>query len=426
MKTPALLGACLGLALLPTPQVAAVQITFSVNMSAQIGLGAFNPDSDTVFVAGDPINEWSTTASELIRSASNANLWVGTFDVPGTEGNTVQYKYLMTGPSSTTWEGQVGPGGGTGNRTFTLPAKDEALPIVYFNNVTNSTSVTADVTFQVDMSVQIALGSFNRDSDTVYLAGEFNSWNATAFALTNSIPNPDVWVGVLPLTGALDSTMSYKFVINGSTWEGNVGPNGGQNRTVTLQKTAQVLPVVFFNNLAAQPTVIPVTFQLDMSTQIAKGNFDPAATTVAVAGDPLNSWSATASMLTQNATDTNLWTGTFDLTSTAGSVLLYKFVLGDGATWESIDNRTYTIASTNAQTLPRAFFNNTNDLGRLTWTAPSGGQATLSWTAGPLIRLQSATDPGKGAWQDVANTQGQGTATVNVGSGPSYFRLIGP
>ncbi len=426
MKTRIPLYACLGLALCTAATLSAVQITFGVNMSAQTALGAFNPDSDTVFVAGDPINGWSTTASELTRSSTDTNIWVGTFDVPGAAGTTMQYKFLMTTASATTWEGAVGPGGGTGNRTFTLPATDQTLPVVYFNNVTTSTSVTANVTFQVNMSLQIALGNFDRDSGTVNLAGEFNGWSASAFTLTNSVSNPDVWVGVVTLTGAADSTVSYKFVMNGGTWEGNVGPNGGQNRVLTLKKTNQVLPVVYFNNLAVTPTVIPLTFQMDMSVQIALGAFDPEAGTVSVAGDALNNWNVTTSMLTRGTTETNLWTGTFDVTSVAGNVIFYKFVMNDGATWESIDNRSYTIASTNAQTIPRAYFNNTNHLGNLTMSALAGGQTTLSWTAGPLIRLQSAAELGKGSWQDVPATLGQGSAKVTVGTRQSYFRLVGP
>jgi hypothetical protein len=44
--------------------------------------------------------------------------------------------------------------------------------------------------------------------------------------------------------------VSYKFVINAASWEGNVGPNGTQNRSLTLTSQPQMLPVVFFNNLA--------------------------------------------------------------------------------------------------------------------------------------------------------------------------------
>jgi hypothetical protein len=192
-----------------------------------------------------------------------------------------------------------------------------------------------------------------------------------------------------------------------------------------LRSTNQVLPVVYFDNLALVPTAIPLTFQVDMGAQIAQGNFDPMADTVSVAGDSINNWNATASPLANSASDTNLWVGTFDVTSTSGSAVAYKFVV-NGSTWESIDNRAYTLTSTNAQTLPRAFFNNVSNLGALLISPVSGNQTTLTWTACPLIRLQSSSDLKNGLWQDVPNTLGQGSATVTLGTGPSFFRLIGP
>jgi hypothetical protein len=281
------------------------------------------------------------------------------------------------------------------------------------------------------MSVQVALGSFDPGSGTVSVAGEFNGWSASDFALTQSVSESNRWVGTRTLTGAADSSVSYKFVMNGSTWEGNVGPGGAQNRALTLTSTTQIMPVVFFNNVTAVPSNIPLTFQVNLGVQIARGSFDPAVGTVSVAGDLLNNWNTSASVLTRSAIDLNLWTGTFEVSSSAGAVMLFKYVLND-ATWEGnvgpdgTQNRTYTLASTDPQTLPLVFFNNVNNLGSLSRGAISGGQLTLSWTAGPLIRLQTATDLSGSAWQDVANTLGQNSATVPVGSGRAFFQLVGP
>lgn len=432
MRTPTPFLAGLGLMLGFVTTAFSAQVTFQVNMSAQTSLGNFNPASDTLVVAGDLINGWSTSASPLAPSPSDSNIWTGTFEVSGTAGATAQYKFVMITTSATTWEGNVGPGGANGNRTFTLADTDQTLPVVFFNNVTGGTTVSTDVTFQINMSVQVALGSFDPGSGTVSVAGEFNGWSASDFALTQSVSDLDLWVGTRTLTGAADSTVSYKFVMNGGTWEGNVGPGGTQNRALTLTSSAQTLPVVFFNNVTAVPSNIPITFQVNLGVQIAQGNFDPDLGVVSVAGDLLNNWNTSASVLTRSTTDLNLWTGTFEVNSSAGAVLLFKYVLNDGATWEGnvgpdgTQNRTYTIASTDPQTLPPVFFNNVNDLGSVSLGAISGGQLTLSWTAGPLIRLQTATDLSGSAWQDVANTLGQNSATVPVGSGRAFFQLVGP
>ena len=431
MKTHTPLLAGLGLTLCSVMTTFSAQVTFQVNMSAQTSLGNFNPAVDVVSVAGDPINAWSTTDSPLAPSPSDSNIWTGTFEVTGTAGATAQYKFVMLTNSVAAWEGNVGPGGPNGNRTFTLADTDQTLPVVFFNNVTSGATVSSDVTFQVNMSVQVALGSFDPASSTVSVAGEFNGWSASDFMLTQSLTDSNLWVGTRTLTGAADSTVSYKFVMNGGTWEGNVGPGGAQNRALTLTSAAQSLPVVFFNNVTAVPGNIPITFQVNLGVQIAQGNFDPAAGTVSVAGDLLNNWNTSASVLTRSTTDLNLWTGTFEVNSSAGAVMLFKYVLND-ATWEGnvgpdgTANRTYTIASADPQTLPPVFFNNVTDLGRLSLGAISGGQLTLSWTAGPLIRLQTAADLGGGVWQDVPNTLGQNSATVIVGSGRAFFQLVGP
>jgi hypothetical protein len=90
MRTPTPFLAGLGLMLGFVTTAFSAQVTFQVNMSAQTSLGNFNPASDAVFVAGDPINGWSTSASPLAPSPSDSNIWTGTFEVSGTAGATAQ------------------------------------------------------------------------------------------------------------------------------------------------------------------------------------------------------------------------------------------------------------------------------------------------------------------------------------------------
>ena len=401
----------------------AVQITFQVNMSAQTALGNFDPVNDSVVVAGDAINAWSTTASPLTSSAPDTNLWVGTFDVQGTAGATAQYKYVMITPAGPVWEGNVGTGGGTGNRTFAIPTTNQVLSAVFFNNVTNSTSVTNLITFQVNMSVQIALGKFDPSSGTVYIAGEFNNWNATANPMTNSLSDTNIWFTRLGLSGADASAVGYKYIMNG-TWEGNVGAGGSQNRSVTLARTNQFLPAVYFNNLNSLPVPTPLVFQVNMAVQSALGNFNPSTDLVEARGT-FNNWSAGFG-LTNSPSAPYLFSGTWvDTNDGAGAAIQYQFVI-NGATWETaVGNRNYSITSTNTQTLPLVFFNDVNNLGSISLKA-AAGQATIGWTAGPLIRLQRAVGLVNYLWQDVPNTQGSNMVTVPIGPGQMYFRLTGP
>jgi hypothetical protein len=425
MKTLARISAGLCIAVAAISPAYAVPVTFQVDMSVQTALGNFNPTTDTVDVAGDAINAWSTSASPLSSSSTDSNLWTGTFDVTGNPGTTVQYKFLMNTAGGVVWEGNVGGVGGTGNRSFTLAAGAQTLPVVYFNNVTNSTSVTDEITFQVDMSVQIALGNFDPSTGTVNISGEFNDWSATATVMTNSPSNTNLWVITLPLSGGLGTSVGYKYLMNG-TWEGNVGPSGSQNRSVTLERTNQVLPAVYFNNQAMSPVPTPLVFQVDLAVQIALGNFDPTTGTVEARGSFNNDWAA-GFFLTNSPDNTSVYTGTFiDTNDVPGTAIGFKFVL-DGSIWESINNRTYTLASTNAQTVPLVFFNDIDNFGPISiQMASTPGQAALSWTAGPLVRLQSATDLLNGNWQDVPNTQGSNSVTVAIGPSRSFFRLTGP
>src|SRR5690348_11901874 len=276
-------------ALASTIAASAVPVTFQDNMSAQSGLGNFNPATDSVVVAGDVINNWNTTASPLTNDLSNPGIWKGTFDLTGSAGNTVQYKYVMNTAGGLVWEGNVGAGGGTGNRTFALAGSGQTLPVVYFNNATNSTSVTNLITFQLDLSVQILLGNFDPASGTVNLAGEFNGWSASATPMTNSPTDTSIWEVTLPLSGGVGTALGYKYLMNG-TWEGNVGPGGSQNRAVTLERTNQILTAVFYNNIGSVPVPTPLVFQVDLSVQIALGNFDPTTGFVEARGSFNNNW----------------------------------------------------------------------------------------------------------------------------------------
>ncbi len=401
----------------------AVQVTFEVDMSAQTALGNFDPATDSAVVAGDPLNGWNTAASPLASSTADTNIWAGTFDVTGTAGSTAQYKYVMNTAQGLVWEGNVGPGGGTGNRTFIIAATNQVLPVVYFNNVTNSTTVSNTITFQINMWVQTALGNFDPSSGSVTIAGEFNTWSTSASPLTNSLADTNIWLTTQVLVGADASSVSYKYLMNG-TWEANnVGPGGTQNRSVTLARTNQILPVVFFNNLTNIPVPTPLIFQVNMAVQTALGNFNPATDLVEARGT-FNNWTG-GFALTNSLDNTTLFSGTWvDTIDALGSAVQYQFVL-NSATWET-GVRMYTLMSTNEQILPLVFFNNVTGLGPISIQSSAGGQATLTWTAGPLVRLQSAATLPSSTWQDVPNTQGSNSVAVPLGPGQKFFRLTGP
>src|SRR5262249_50351285 len=156
----------------------------------------------------------------------------------------------------------------------------------------------------------------------------------------------------------------------------------------------------------------------------ALGSFDPASGTVTIAGE-FNNWNTTASPLTNTLANTNLWVTTLTLIGADASAVDYKYLMN--GTWEAnnvgpggAQNRSVTLSRTN-QTVPVVYFNNVSNLGPISVQSVSGGQISLTWTPGPLVRLQTSGNLLNGPWVDVPNTQGTDTATLSIGASPSYF-----
>lgn len=124
----------------PTSTLVATQVTFKVNLAAQIARGEFDPNFGTVTVAGDAFNNnWSAVAQPLTQTPTNSSVWSGTFEITNTVGAQVNYKYVLSGA---TWENDgVGPNG-IQNRQFAFTNEATVLPDVHFNNLGNLGALT--------------------------------------------------------------------------------------------------------------------------------------------------------------------------------------------------------------------------------------------------------------------------------------------
>ena len=416
-------------------------ITYQIDMSVQTTLGNFNPASDRVLVAGTFSNpNWippATTAFALTNDPGNPGIYRNAFESDITVANWQDHKFIIdSGGTATTLNWEAG-----GNRFFQVAAVDEVLPVVFFNNISNANNiVTTQVTFRVNMGVQIALGNFiPPNGDVVYVAGDpLNNWTAGASVLAPNGTDTNIYEGTFNVTTTVGTTVNYKYIMNtfvgGQQWEVNgVGPNGVQNRQFAFTNVATTLPLVYFNNITNSSSLVAtqITFAVNLAERIARGTFDPGAGTVSVAGDAINNWSPITSYLTQSASNPSLWTGTFTITNTVGAPVNFKYVLNGGGTWENngvgpngANDRQLTFANV-ATTLPDVFFNNLGNLGPLTNTAPSGGLVSVSWAGGPLIRLQTNSSL-SGVWVDVPGSLGVNAIDVNASGSPLFFRLIGP
>jgi len=212
-----------------------------------------------------------------------------------------------------------------------------------------------NVTFQVDMTVQIAKGAFNTASDKIELSGDFNSWGASDMAPV-STGSKIYAVSVSVPAG----TAHYKFYFtdNGTTtWEDDQATTS-KNREVAITAAA-TLPVVMFNNEtmpSGAKTV--VKFIADMRLPFKKGDLDPVHGKVFVAGD-FNGWTTSGMPLTGPAQDST-YTVRVD-TLKSGVLINYKFLytnVSNATVWEDDPNKTFWIVDDTTKNIASRWFNN--------------------------------------------------------------------
>lgn len=199
------------------------------------------------------------------------------------------------------------------------------------------------VTFSVDMATNIANGTFTPGTGQVEAHGTFNGW--AALALVQQGTGTVYTNTVNDTTDTNGGRLDYKFVISGTNWETTAS---GQNRSVllpTISGASLILPTAFFGDDGA-PVTNNVGFQVDLSQQLALGNFNPSTDQAVVRGI-FNGWAGTAFALTNDPTilrtnqyglvTSNVWTGIFPISGSPGGAEAFKYVLArsGGDDWES-------------------------------------------------------------------------------------------
>jgi len=189
---------------------------------------------------------------------------------------------------------------------------------------------TVDVTFQVDMSIEIATETFNPGTNQVEIRGDFDGWGA---GLVLSDADNDSVYTVTMIGQPQNTTIFYKFFHTGNkgTWESD------PNREVFTgtSPTLDVGPYFFDDRTPYTGIQSTVTFNVDMRLPAA-GDFDPTSHHVYVAGN-FTDW-GTGAIEMEDLDGDSTYTVAFD-TLISGDLLFYKFVHSPSdapsGSWES-------------------------------------------------------------------------------------------
>lgn len=301
-----------------------------------------------------------------------------------------------------------------------------------------------DVTFRVDMSVQIAMGKFDADTGTVDVRGEFNGWNGTVMARE---AGTDIWSVTTPVTGAENDTLKYKFYSEG--W----GENGWEtvgNRSFQLgpADTPQTLDVVYFNDelILGDEVQADVTFSVDMTVEIDKDSFAPEGDQEVLVRGGFNEWVGNSFKLDREG-NTGVYSGTFSVTAQENAHVEYKFVYttsgSGGDVWESFqDNRTFIMGDGSPQVLPTVYFSNeapevpellTFSAG--VWNPGVTGDYEFELTrldgVGDEIQLESSNEdavtvPASATYDEEADTVTFDATVVSLTDGPATITATDP
>lgn len=349
-------------------------VNFSVDMSVQIELGAFDPETQDVLVRGS-FNNWDT--NNALTDEDEDGIYTGTVSVVGLEGQALFYKFYMTGLGDAGYES-------ISNREVALelnedgePEPAQIVPLVYFNNQ-DSVPQSRDVTFSVDMSVQIELGTFT-EGGVVKVTGSFNDWSTGGETYQLTDQGGNIYSGTFPIGGAEGATVQYKFFSPDVTTNGGyelINPdNLFENRTFVLGPSdePQDLGLVYWSNQTGPPQSRDVTFSVDMSVQVGLGTFTPDGI-VKVTGT-FNGWSTEGGTYELTNLGGNIYSGTFPVEGDEGSVISYKFFSPDvttGSGYETISNRSAELGPDGTP----------QDLGLVFWNDDEGGMNFDTWSGG--------------------------------------------
>lgn len=237
--------------------VATNQVTFQVDMTAQILSSNFDASLGDIVELRGNFNSWGNTQIICTNdpSAQNTNIYKIVYPIADGIGATEFYKFWATREPNGGWETMAN------NRTMKVVAgTSQVLPLVFFSNIDPSDLLPADtvVTFSVSMTNAVGTDAhvFDPAFDLVFIngvPGGFAGWSAGLPLLTNNPVGSEIFSIDLTVPKGSPVGQIYKYSINGTD---NEGPSGA-NHTRYIRLTSSGAYVMPMDVFSASPPVEP-------------------------------------------------------------------------------------------------------------------------------------------------------------------------
>lgn len=444
------LGLGLSLLLASGPAIQAQNnITYQVDMTPQIELGNFLPETgtDTIRVTG-AFFDWGdgidlTNNPALPGNASNIySAVVSQPGEPGTPGGA--YKFRLNSGWEDTADGS--------DRNFIITGGDQVLPLAYYGDRPPGSTTNANITFQVDMTPQVITGGFTNGVNVVSVAGNMNNWGQDILTNNPALPGnaSNIYSTTLSVTDTVGMWARYKFRAD-SGWETAAIYGVGNNKDRLLYITGgdQVLPLVTYNDaslcdLLTQPTAVTFILQLTNGTPDNAGvPFDRETDQIFINGPlfPTDGWltwdTTVLPELTNNPVASDLYETTIVIPAGRSRATAFKFGIAgpshgglDNEAPQFTDHLAYVRTTGPAYTMPVAQFGTAFEASRVeqAWgdlvvSAPVSGNVPVSWLGAPCVTLQTTTDLAEGEWVDLPATDAGSSTNFPAADTTRFFRL---
>jgi len=435
-----------------------VDVSFKVDMSAQIGAGNFNPLTDFVEVRGS-FTGWGG-GTVLTNDPAQPHIYSGAyteFTLP--PGAIREYKFVYVDSVAVAhWESL--PGYFRENRSFLVPTNNLDLPVVYFSD-TSGYPIKAAVSFAVDLNAQMLQGSFDPLNDQVWARGNVLGWGdpPQGIQLFEDTTRPGIYTNLYTMNSQLTgSPFEYKYTLYrpatfATVWEGGANKyvtfTGNEPTNAAGYHLISVGPT-YFDGLSPNgllPADTLVTFRVDMNNAQRYGGaaFNPLTEGVWFNGDVLtNGWDTYGTWGTQPPETRMFDDGTHGDAVAGDKIYSWQYLVKKGSRLrvqykygiESYDNEAPAfqdhvryIRSVGTYVMPLDIFGNQYQepsFGDLTIAPGAPGYVLISWLGRPGVRLQTTPSLVGGNWEDLPATDGLSSTNYPVGATPRFFRLVSP